>query len=167
YKNTFAYPRAFVVHAITPVQDVDQAIRAMAQSAFNPATQAVVEGEIPTHWNQSLTLNQALLPPSEAYISERTSNTLHITTTLDTPGLLVVSESYAPGWLAYVDGQRAAIMPTDGFLRGVYLDADTHEVQFVYAPRSFTIGAAISLTTLSTIIISGILILIAKQRKQK
>ena len=92
---------------------------------------------------------------------------MRITTTLDQPGLLVVSESYAAGWQAYVDGQPAAVVPTDIFLRGVYLDAGKHEVRLVYAPRSFTIGVAISITTLITLITGSMLVMIAKRRKQR
>jgi hypothetical protein len=166
YQNNFAYPRAFVVPAVTAVQDVDQAIREMARSGFNPAIQAVVEGEIPSGWSQPLA-SQELSSPGQAAIVKQTNNTMHIQATLDRPGLLVVSESYAPGWQAYVDGQPAPIVPTDIFLRGVYLDAGTHEITFTYAPRSFTIGAAISITTLGAILISCSVIAIARRKQYR
>ena len=59
-------------------------------------------------------------------------------------GLLVLSDTYYPGWKAYVDGQETPIYPTDVALRSVYLEAGEHEVRFVYSPASFKLGVLIS-----------------------
>jgi hypothetical protein len=163
YRNNFAYPRAFVVHDIIPAIDADDALRHLANAAFDPSTQAVIEGTVPA----TLTAQQADNSSEIAQIQQRTANTLHIETTLDTPGLLVTSEIYDPGWNAYVDGKPATIVPTDVMLRGVYLDKGKHKVEFVYAPLSFTVGAAISITTLMAIFIGWAGVIITKRRNQQ
>jgi hypothetical protein len=166
YRDRFAYPRAFIVSQLEKANDINEAIRRLARSDFDPSTQAVVEGELPSRSSQAPANRGVDSAASAADIVERTTNTMRITTTLDKPGLLVVSESYDPGWQAYVDGQPTPVVPADGFLRGVYLDAGRHEVRFVYAPRSFTIGVAISITTLILLIAGSTLVMIAKRRKQ-
>jgi hypothetical protein len=167
FRNNFAYPRAFIVYQIASAPDADSAARMMTRADFDPSTQAVVEGQVSSNSWQAPTTSGGDGDSGVAQIVERTANTMRITTTLDKPGLLVVSESYAPGWQAYVDGQPAPVVPTDVFLRGVYVDAGRHEVQLVYAPRSFTIGLAISITTLIMLIAGSTLVIIAKRRKQR
>jgi hypothetical protein len=167
YRNNFAYPRAFVVYQIASAPDADRAARMMTNADFDPSTQAVVEGEVSGSSSQAPATSAGDGAAGVAQIVERTANTMRITTTLDKPGLLVVSESYAPGWQAYVDGQPALVVPTDVFLRGVYLDAGSHDVRLVYAPRSFTIGVAISITTLVMLIAGSTLVIIAKRHKQR
>jgi hypothetical protein len=62
--------------------------------------------------------------------------------------LLVLSDSYYPGWTATLDGQLAEILAADGLVRAVAIPAGRHRVVFRYDPRSFRWGFALSLTTL-------------------
>jgi hypothetical protein len=59
--------------------------------------------------------------------------------------LLVLADSYAPGWRASVDGQQVAIHPVNHLFRGVALGAGEHRVRFEYRPESVAAGAAPSL----------------------
>jgi uncharacterized membrane protein YfhO len=70
---------------------------------------------------------------------------LEVDVELPRPGILVVSESYYPGWRARVDGAPAEILRADYLLRGVELDAGAHHVSFEYRPWSLRIGAVASL----------------------
>jgi predicted translation initiation factor SUI1 len=69
--------------------------------------------------------------------------------TLRQPGLLVLSDTFYPGWTAQVkrsDGSSftAPILRTNRIMRGVALPAGEYEVAFCYRPRLFYAGAAIS-----------------------
>lgn len=48
------------------------------------------------------------------------------------PSLLVLSDTYAPGWTATVDGAVAEILPANYLARGVWIPAGRHEVVFRY-----------------------------------
>ena len=69
---------------------------------------------------------------------------------LEQPGLLVLSDLYDSGWLAILrdpQGNRIESLPihrTNRFMRGVWLPAGQHHVSFLYRPRDFYAGAAIS-----------------------
>ena len=60
------------------------------------------------------------------------------------PALLVLSDSFFPGWEALVDGTRAPIVCADYAFRGVALAAGEHRVEFRYRPRSFRAGVALA-----------------------
>ena len=58
--------------------------------------------------------------------------------------LLIVSETYYPGWDAYVDGKPQPIYEVFGALRGVVLESGSHRVEMRYRPDVVSIGAALS-----------------------
>ncbi len=80
-------------------------------------------------------------------VAAQTANTLTIRADSACAGLLVVNQSWAPGWTATIDGQPAPILRTNYLARGVAIPAGQHEVRFVYAPRSFTVGLILTLAT--------------------
>ena len=61
---------------------------------------------------------------------------------VDAPGagMLVVADTWYPGWTCVVDGTPAAIDRAHGAFRAVSLTAGNHVVAFEYQPRSFYIG---------------------------
>ena len=62
--------------------------------------------------------------------------------------LLVLTDSYARGWKATVDGRRVPIHRVDYLLRGVQLGPGRHRVEFRYEPSDWRIGLAISAISL-------------------
>ncbi|MCS6910742.1 MAG: YfhO family protein, partial [Anaerolineales bacterium] len=58
--------------------------------------------------------------------------------------LLVVSEAYAPGWRAWVDGQSAAVRAAHEALLAVTVPPGAHTVEFRYEPQSLAWGAVLS-----------------------
>ncbi|MCX5769914.1 MAG: YfhO family protein, partial [Candidatus Hydrogenedentes bacterium] len=78
-----------------------------------------------------------------------------VTVSVDTPKpcLLVLSDTFYPGWKAEVDGKEAPIYPVDGMFRGVPVEAGTHQVDFYYVPQSVRIGLYISLIAAGIVLI--------------
>jgi uncharacterized membrane protein YfhO len=72
---------------------------------------------------------------------------------LNRSGILVLADSFYPGWRAYVNGQEKEILRANLFFRALHLSAGEHVVEFRYEPRSFTIGLTISLVTLTSLIL--------------
>jgi hypothetical protein len=58
--------------------------------------------------------------------------------------MLVVTDSVAPGWRAFVDGIPAELVPVWGLVRGVAIVPGVHEVTFFYEPPGLRIGAWLS-----------------------
>lgn len=63
-----------------------------------------------------------------------------------TPQVAVFSEIYYPrGWNAYIDGTKADYFKTDYALRGMFLPAGDHKIQFRFEPAAFTTGRTITI----------------------
>lgn len=59
--------------------------------------------------------------------------------------LLVFTDALYPGWRAYVDGIETPIMPVDGAFKAVEVGPGSHRVRFEFRPRTWTIGAVVSI----------------------
>ena len=58
-------------------------------------------------------------------------------------GVVVVADTYYPGWKAYVDGAPVEISPADVLFRAVSVPAGKHTIEFRYQPASFRIGVVL------------------------
>jgi uncharacterized membrane protein YfhO len=62
--------------------------------------------------------------------------------------MVVLSDTYYPGWYASVDGQPTPIYEVDLALRAVAVPKGTHNVNFRYRPPSVYWGATLTLAGL-------------------
>lgn len=72
------------------------------------------------------------------------------------PGLLFVSEVWAPGWRVFLDGRERRLYRTAVAFRGVHVPLGDHEVRFVYSPAYYRAGVSLSLGTLALGVLLGI-----------
>ncbi len=75
----------------------------------------------------------------------------------NTPGVLVLTDQYFPGWRAWADGEPRAIEPVWNSFRGVRLTGREKEVVFRYRPMSQYLGAAITMCSIAATIGAGCL----------
>ncbi|MGC8879589.1 MAG: oligosaccharide flippase family protein, partial [Anaerolineae bacterium] len=151
YENLNVLPRAFTVPTAHQVaaEEMDYALRSL-----NPRCKVVLEDDGAGHAIKGPFLPQAEdCPLHPAQIVQYTPNEVLVRVTRDTPGWLVLADSYFPGWKAYrrpVGGETPAedvqeseisIHLANGNFRAVYLEAGNWEVRFVYSPLSFKLGA--------------------------
>ncbi|MGB9628878.1 MAG: YfhO family protein [Thermodesulfobacteriota bacterium] len=59
--------------------------------------------------------------------------------------ILVFNDTYFPGWKAFIDGKREKIFRADYNFRALPVSSGSHQVEFVYDPLSFKLGAWITL----------------------
>ncbi len=85
----------------------------------------------------------------------------------DRDSLLVFNEIFFPGWRATVDGQRAAVTPVSGGLRGVQVAAGAHVIVLNFQPSSFYVGVAVSLISAALFLLWCCLISYAARRANK
>ena len=86
--------------------------------------------------------------PASASIVEDATHVVRVRACApDGGGYLVLLDSFDPNWVAEVDGAPAPILRADGLFRAVHLRPGAHDVNFVYRPRRFWIGAAVSAAT--------------------
>jgi uncharacterized membrane protein YfhO len=58
-----------------------------------------------------------------------------------------VTDAYFPGWKAYLDGVQTKIIRSDYAFRSIFVPAGSHNIEFIYDPKSFTIGKRVSVIT--------------------
>jgi hypothetical protein len=135
YVNERALPRAFVVGQVKVISDEEKILSELA--LFDPKKLAVLE-EKPGWTLDDPSLFQ------EAEVTFYSPNKIVVQADLSTPGLLVLSELWYPGWRAYDNGQEVKIHRANYLLRSVYLEKGRHTVEFVYDPLSFKVGRWVS-----------------------
>ena len=137
YQRSPSPPHAWIVHDARQVAR-GEALPLLASQSVDPFRTALVEGPPPA-------MEAPADPAVEtARVSAYQPDRLAIATHSTAAGFLVVSEIYASGWRAFVDGSEVPVLPTDHALRGVPLPAGDHTVEFRYEPLSLRAGLAIS-----------------------
>jgi uncharacterized membrane protein YfhO len=81
----------------------------------------------------------------EVEILSESNNRLALQVEVAEDNLLVLSDTYYPGWKAFVNGKKTKIYRADYNFRAIPLTAGTHRVEFVYDPISFELGAGATL----------------------
>jgi hypothetical protein len=135
YENERALPRAFVVGQVKVVSDEEKILSEVA--LFNPKKLAILEEK--PNWTMDV---PSLFQKAE--VTSYVPNKIVVQADLSTPGLLVLSEIWYPGWRAYDNGQEVKVHRANYLLRGVYLEAGRHTVEFVYDPLSVKVGLWVS-----------------------
>ncbi len=95
---------------------------------------------------------------------EYTDNKITLNCTTQATGLLMITESDAPGWKAYIDGEEAEILSVNYDRKGLVVEPGTHEITLVYAPQTFVIGIIISILTALGLIVYGAVIMIKRKK---
>jgi hypothetical protein len=134
YENPSGSPRAWLVHETMP----DSGDRPLP--AFDFYRTALVSAPIPE------TIARAANADREtAGIAQYGANALTVKVHAETQGLLVLSETFDPGWRATVNGTGARIYRVDGDLRGIVVPEGNSEVVLEYRPWSIYGGGLLSL----------------------
>ncbi len=79
--------------------------------------------------------------------------------------LLVLTDTWFPGWKAFVDGTETEILRANYLFRAVRVPAGRHQVVFEYKPLSLTLGAVLS--CVSAAVLFGVNGLLTRRRSRK
>jgi|GEM_PF-212687 len=126
--------RVWTVYASRTVANADSARAAIAAPNFDPGSQVILEADDP-----GVSVHHSL-----ANSLTGTPNAVTIPVSLSQPGWVVLSDTYYPGWVVFVDHQPAKLLHANYAFRAVKVEAGEHTVDFRYEPRSFQIGLWIS-----------------------
>lgn len=77
---------------------------------------------------------------SNVEVNSIRNNYLSLSVSSDKDGILVFSETYYPGWNAFIDGKKVDIWEVNHSFRGVYLKSGKHLVEMIFFPRTLTIS---------------------------
>jgi hypothetical protein len=88
-------------------------------------------------------------PAGTALLTEERPGRLTVEAYAPARQLLVVSESYDPGWQAMIDGVPGTVERINGDFLGCVVDRGLHRVELTFSPTSIRWGKALSLTGLT------------------
>ncbi|MDB4969707.1 MAG: conserved rane protein of unknown function [Myxococcales bacterium] len=145
WHNVDAYPRAFVVYRAQRVDGEAAAARAVAERSWKPSRVAIVEEAVDLPAPDGSPSPLATTPVR--FVREGPT-TLTLEVPLERPGMLIITEPWYPGWRVTVDGKPATLHRVDYALRGVRLDAGTHEVDFEITSMPLRAGAVVTMLAL-------------------
>ena len=136
YENPETFPRAFITHEVKYAGSYQEAQVLARELGFDLRHTAVLEEALPAGY----TSEARHTDHSTALIKQYGPSKVIVEAHADSPGVLVLSDLYYPGWEAYVDGKPARLYRVDGVIRGVFVQEGGHTVVFHYSPTSFKYG---------------------------
>ncbi len=147
YRMQWAVPRVWATRDIRVVANAEAALSQTFATNVEPGKVALLETApglaFPTNDRPEQSFAYRTYDPQYSIVDVN----------LGEDALLVTSEAYYPGWRAFVDGRETDILRADYYLRAVPMPAGSHELEFVFEPLSFKVGAAISLATLLVVLL--------------
>ena len=150
YKIDNPLPRTYIVNRISVEQGSKRTLQRLLEPDFDLMREVVLDQPV------KITPKGPLEASAKIVSYGNQAVTIHAS--LNNVGILVLADSYYPGWEAYVDGKQEKIYRANLFFRALVLPQGEHEVEFRYEPRSFTIGVTVSLATLcGLVLVSGFL----------
>ena len=151
-QNPDYFPRAWVVQDVVTIppitgyraEDRIKIIRTMLKDqTYNLRKTALVEVDDATpikHLTDSRSQNAS----DRCQIIRHEARRIEIEVERTTPGLLVLAETYFPGWQATVNGTPATIFRSNRMMRSVVVPAGKSYVVFSYEPTNFWLSAMVS-----------------------
>jgi len=147
YENLDVLQRAFLVNEWKYAVDEADGLAIMDDPGFDPKNQAILIGDGEGRKNPG--------EPGEASIREYRPGHISIDLSSEYESLLILTDSFYPGWIAAIDGEETEILQTDILFRGIVVPAGSHEVIFEYKPASFRIGVLVTIAGLLGLITLG------------
>lgn len=141
YQVVAPAPRMYLAERVLFAPEAESALTRVARPDFRAGRDAVLPGSMEA-------------PPQKVGAGEIearlvTSTLVRARVSLADAGVLVVSDTWYPGWAAIVDGKPVEITHTNGVVRGVRVPAGRHLVEMRYRPFSFRLGVGVSLTAVA------------------
>ncbi len=143
FESILAYPAGkWSVHRVKAFQDTvrgRQVLRAaMDDPTFNPSEVALISGNTaPDSGSCGNTRDDVQMPSHLA-------NRVRITAELSCRGMVILTDTWFPGWRATVDGKAAPIYEAYGGVRGVMVDQGSHVIEMRYRPMSVYLGGGMT-----------------------
>jgi hypothetical protein len=150
YKDLRTPPRATIVRGYAVSPDADATIRALS---VLPLETVVLDRDpgLP-----GAATGAATPGIDQVRIARYEPNRVEVLATAVAPGVLVLRDTYYPGWRVRVDGEPAPLLRADGLFRAVVVPEGTHSIVFEFRPRGLQQGAAISLLTVALLLLASI-----------
>lgn len=159
FTNENALPRTYWTPSALSVGGIESALDTMAGNGFQPRSQCVVVGDLPEALRNAPAGDGGSVTQATCWIEPRTPERLAIRADVPGPGIVVLADTWAPGWIATLDGRATPILEVNGMFRGVAVSAGRHTIVMTYRPAAIVAGFLASLAALGVCALTGLLTL--------
>ncbi len=141
FRNPNAFPRVWTVHHVRALAHEREIAAVLDDSGFDLRRSAFLLGEAPALETCGET--------DEVRFVRREPNRVVLEARMGCRGMVVVSETFFPGWIAAVDGRPVKLYVAYAALRGVVVERGRHWIEMKYRPLSVQFGALMTLAGLA------------------
>ena len=138
YQTSLGGRAVWIAHDLQVAPDQGAAIERTADPALDPQRTVILEEQPEPMPEPGSGQDRARLVAFE-------NHRVQAEVTLETPGLVVLSEVAYPGWVARIDGQRVPSLRAYGLLRAVAVPAGSWRVEWRYQSLAVNLGVGLSL----------------------
>lgn len=139
YRNDRVLPRAFLADEWQRLAG-DDARRALRSGSFDMTRMVLLEHDLPP----GPMVQRGSAAPGRATVVRYEPGRVTVETEADAARLLVLTDTFFPGWIAMIDGARTEILRANYAFRAVVVPPGRHAAEFRYRPASFRVGAGLS-----------------------
>jgi hypothetical protein len=163
YENLLCEPRAFMRYRynVLPATQQRLFVQQPAIAAYtNALTDSTFTGETVLLWREpdvKISMDSVIVRdvPNRVRITNYENNRVRIAVESAEAGYLVLSDTYYPGWKAWVNGNEQAIMRANFAMRSLTVPRGSSVVEFRFDPPLFRIGAWMSGSALVLVLCVG------------
>lgn len=141
-------PRFHVVHTVAHAADEEDAFAKFSAPDFDPWTTVILEERVVVADEPA---GREPVDEPVALVVDAAERTV-LRLTLARAGVLVVADTFFPGWSARIDGEPAELLRANYAFRALVLEPGPHEVELAYRPASLWIGTLLSAAGLCLVV---------------
>jgi len=135
YENRLsAAPRFHFADTTYSIKTVQNMIDILAQEEFSATRSAFVEKDLP-HFSVG----------AKVLSIDQSAQKLDLRVDVPSNSLFVMTDTYYPGWNAYVDDKKTDIFPVNIDQRGIMVSQGAQKIRFQYEPTVFLYGKYITM----------------------
>jgi hypothetical protein len=141
FENLTVLPRFFLVHSVLHAKTLAEARQIIGQGAVDFRKTAIIDRPLIS----SLTPTSA--ETERVDLVDYRPNSLSLSVRSAGKSLLVLSESYYPGWKAWIDNSPTDVQRVDIAFRGVVVPDGHHVVRMEFSPSILPVSLAVTVLT--------------------
>lgn len=157
FKNTQSFPRVWLSGDYKLASEPAKIIEDLSNPMFARQRLIILESE------PEISIEKTNLTHEVKHFKE-TYNKVEIGVSASDNALLFLSQTFFPGWKAFVDGQEVKVLRANYTFQAIAFPKGEHKIEFIYNPLSFKVGLYLSLGTLIFLLGRGVIVY--KTRKE-
>src|SRR3989344_98004 len=147
-ENKNVFPRTYLVSRYKVVKEKQKIIDTMFSKDLDLAKEIILEED------PNIRLKEG---KKTARIINFTPNEVLIKTNSESDSILLLTDSFYPGWKAFMDNVETKIFRADYTFRAINVPKGEHNIIFVYDPMSFRLGIYLAIIGVAGVLFFGVI----------